>query len=209
VTDQENAVAAGLILGEGLVLQPWDDDLLRAMARWSERGFPYNAFDLGFLRDPARCAEFTAGLRNDARHLHFAAIEAGQPVGRVSVNLEDPEGLYLWGVHVPPEHEGRGVCRRMLTALIDWLAVDQPNKSLVLAANTFAERALRAYGALGFAPAETRWLYDSALAEALSRLPPDRREPVAGHVRFLHGRWEVRTYLMRRPSGPAANRSRP
>ena len=208
MTNDERAAEPGTIPGEGLVLQPWNDDILHAMASWGERGFPYNAFDMGFLRDPDRFAEFTASLRNDARHLHFAAIEAGEPVGRVSVNLEDPAGLYLWGVHVPPEHEGRGVCRRMLAALIAWLAVRYPNRGLVLSANTFAERALRLYRALGFAAVETRWLYDRALAEALALVPPNQRGPVSGHVRFHYGRWEVRTYLMRRPSGPPVVGSR-
>ena len=201
MTHHDRTVEAASIPGEGLVLRLWNDDLLRAMAHWGERGFPYHAFDMGFLRDPARFAEFTSQLRNDARHIHFAAIESGTPVGRVSVNFQDPAGLYLWGVHVPPEHEGRGVCRRMLTALIAWLTVEHPNRGLVLSVNTFAARALRAYIALGFAPAETRWLHDSALADALAVLPPDRRGPVAGHVRFRHDRWEVRTFLMRRPPG--------
>ena len=142
----------GGIEGEGLTLVPWNGELLRGMANWRERGFPYGAFDMGFLRDPARFAEFSARVRNDTRHVHFAAVEGDAPVGRVSVNLQDPAGLYLWGVHVPPEHEGQGVCRRMLTALIAWLAVERPNEGLVLSANTFAERALRAYLALGFVP---------------------------------------------------------
>jgi len=209
VTIRESPDGSGCIPGEGLTLVRWNDELLRVMANWSERGFPYHAFDLGFLRDPARFAEFTLRASNDTRHLHFAAIEAGEPIGRVSINLEDPAGLYLWGVHVPPEHEGRGVCRRMLAALIGWLAIEHPNQGLVLSANTFAERALRAYLALGFATAETRWLFDSALAEALSELPPGQRGPVSGHVRFQHGRWEVRTYLMRRPSGPVVSGASP
>ncbi len=192
------------IAGEGLVLRSWDDELLRAMAHWGERGFPYGAFDMGFLRDPARFAEFKTRLRDDGRHVHFAAIEENQPVGRVSVNLEDPVGLYIWGVHVPPEHEGRGVCRRMLAALIGWLAAERPDRDLVLSVNTFADRALRAYRGLGFAPAETRWLFDSVLDEALPLLSLDRREVVSDHVRLRNNRWEVRTFLMRRPASAPA-----
>lgn len=191
------------IPGNGLVLRPWDEATLRAMAAWGERGSPFSAFDMGFLRDPARLAEFTARIESDDRHLHFAAWEGESVVGRVSVNLRDPAGIYLWGVHVPPEHEGRGVCTRMLAALLQWLDARDGGSELVLTANTFADRARGIYERFGFVPVDTRWQYDAALDEELRRLPPDERRGLTGHIRFHNGRWEVRTYLMRRPKpGP-------
>jgi RimJ/RimL family protein N-acetyltransferase len=186
--------------GDGLVLRPWDEDALLAMAEWGERGFPYNAFDMGFLREPRRLEALLSWVRDEKSHLHFAAWEGGRVVGRVSVNLVDEAGLYLWAVHVPPEHEGRGVCRRMLTALMDWLAAEHPGRDFVLSSNTFAERAHRAYFALGFEIDEVRWQYDRALAEAVWRVSHEERETIAEHLRFHNGRWEVRTHIMRRPS---------
>lgn len=191
-----------LIQGDGLVLRPWDQEALRQMATWGARGFPYNAFDMGYLRDPQRAAATLAWTNQERTHRHFVAGEGDAAVGRVSVNLRDPAGLYLWGVHVPPEHEGRGICRRMLAALMAWLEREHPGPGFVLTTNTFAERAHRAYFALGFEITETRWQYDRALAEALWKVPAEEREPIAGHVRFHAGRWEVRTYLMRRPAAP-------
>src|SRR5688572_10723811 len=42
--------------GHGLELRPWSAGLVAQMAQWGERGFPYQSFDLGYLRDPARAA---------------------------------------------------------------------------------------------------------------------------------------------------------
>lgn len=192
------------IVGDGLELRPWDGDLLAQLAAWSERGFPYHAFDLGHLRDPMRARAELRRARADGPHRHFVACEGETAVGRVSVNLQDRAGLYLWAVHVPPEHEGRGVCRRMVAALIDWLEAEYPGPEFVLTTNTFAERALRAYEALGFQITETRWHYDRTLAERLWRVSRDRRQTIREHLRFHNGRWEVRTHLMKRPQGRAA-----
>ena len=186
------------IAGEGLELRPWDEDLLPQLAAWSERGFPYHAFDLGHLRDPMRARAELRRARAAGPHRHFVACEGETAVGRVSVNLRDRAGLYIWGVHVPPEHEGRGVCRRMMTALIDWLDAEHPGPDLVLTVNAYAERACRAYAALGFRVTETRWHYDRTLAERLWRVPRDRRQAIKEHLRFHNSRWEVRIHLMKR-----------
>ncbi len=186
----------------GLELRLWDRTTISQMGRWGERGFPYNAFDMGYLQDPSRAAATEAWVREPSPHLHFVALEGDVAVGRVSVNLKDEAGLYLWAVHVPPEHGGRGVCRRMLAALMEWLEVQFAGDSeFVLTTNTFAEPAHRAYRALGFRVVETRWHYDSAIAEQLWKVSAEEREPVSKHIRFHSGRWEVRTHVMKRPRG--------
>lgn len=200
VAGAEAGIEALLIPGNGLSLRPWDTATLRQMAAWDERGFPDSAFDMGFLREPARMAEFLDWLVRDERHLHLAAFEADRAVGRVSVNMRDPAGIYIWGVHVPPGHGGRGVCTRMLEALLAWLDARDGGSELVLSVNSFAHHARRIYERLGFLPAETRWQFDPALDAALRRLAPAQRSQVDGHVRFQRGRWEVRTTLMRRPA---------
>jgi len=187
--------------GEGLVLRPWDEDLARQMAGWSLRGFPYHAFDLGHLNDPVRRAAAVAGCREEGPHRHFVAVEDGTAVGRVSVNLRDVTGSYLWAVHVPPEHEGRAVCRRMLAVLMRWLEVAHPRASFVLTANAFNEHARRAYEALGFRESETRWHFDKEIAEALWRVTPAQREPLQRYIRFQSGRWQVKTHILRREPG--------
>ncbi len=189
------------IAGDGLELRPWDEGLLAQLAQWGERGFPFHAFDLGHLRDPVRAQAELRRAREAGPHRHFVACEGDTAVGRVSVNLHDRAGLYLWAVHVPPEHEGRGVCRRMMAALIDWLEREHPGPDFVLTTNTFAERAHRAYQALGFKVAETRWHYDRPLAEQLWRVPRPQRKAIEAHLRFHNGRWEVRTHLMSLPQG--------
>jgi len=189
------------IEGEGLVLRPWDEELVAQMARWGERGFPYHAFDLGYLRDPEAARAALERARAPRPHRHFVACEGRTAVGRVSVNLEDPAGLYLWAVHVPPEHEGRGVCRRMLAVLMRWLEAEVPGRSFVLTANSFAERAQRAYRALGFRVESVRWQFDRDLAAGLWRASPEERRALEGHVRFAHGQWEVRVLVMRREPG--------
>ncbi len=188
-----------VIAGDGLELRPWDAGLVGQMAQWGERGFPYHAFDLGHLRDAERARTELRRALEAGPHRHFVACEDGVAVGRVSVNLHDRAGIYLWAVHVPPEHEGRGVCRRMLATLLDWLKVEHPGPDFVLTSNTFAERAHRAYFALGFRIVETRWHYDKALAEELWRVPRPQRRLVEQHLRFQNRRWEVRTHLMARP----------
>lgn len=190
------------IAGGGLVLRPWDEGLVRQMANWGERGFPYHAFDMGYLRDHAR-AEATLRWARDkgGAHRHFVACEGDTAVGRVSVNLQDVSGLYIWAVHVPPEHEGRGVCRRMLGALMTWLEKEYPGPDFVLTSNSFAGHAHRAYRALGFQVVETRWHHDREIADMLWRVSPEEREPIARHIRFQGGRWEVRTYVMLRTPG--------
>ncbi len=187
-----------VITGEQLELRPWDEGLIGQMAFWGERGFPFHAFDLGYLKDPQRAKAMLAWATEDGPHRHFVACEGETAVGRVSVNLRDESGLYLWAVHVPPEHEGRGVCRRMLAALMTWLEVEYPGPDFVLSSNTFAEHAHRAYFALGFRIVETRWHFDREIAEALWQAPPALREPLQAHLRLQSGRWEVRTHVMRR-----------
>lgn len=187
--------------GYGLVLRPWDPDLVAQMAGWGLRGFPYHPFDLGHLRDPVSAAAALARVHSPGPHRHFVAVEGEAAVGRVSVNLRDAAGLYLWAVHVPPEHEGRGVARRMLATVMEWLEVEYPHTDFVLTANTFAERAHRAYFALGFTIAETRWHFDREIAEELWKVTAERRAPVLEHLRFVGGQWQVRTHLMRRQAG--------
>ena len=198
------------IPGEGLVLQPWDAGLVRAAGHWREHGFPYHAFDLPHLRTPAGVKAMLESARAPGPHRHFVAVADGIPVGRTSVNLRDVAGLYLWGVHVPPEHEGNAVCRRMLAALMRWLEPLYPGRPFVLNTNAFAEHAHRAYFALGFEMAATRWHYDRDLAERLWTVTRDERRTVSPYIRFHGGRWEVRTYtLVREPGVPMHTGSAP
>ena len=185
----------------GLVLSRWTEEIAEQMGQWGERGFPYHPFDLGYLRDPSRRRLAVDRALAEGPHRHFVALEGEVPVGRVSVNLRDPAGLYLWSVHVPPEHEGRGVCRRMLAVLMEWLEVEYQRNDFVLTSNAFAERAHRAYFALGFAIAETRWHFDPEIAEALWSVDPALRSPIMEHIRYANGQWQVRTHLMRRTPG--------
>ncbi|MBK6317668.1 MAG: GNAT family N-acetyltransferase [Dehalococcoidia bacterium] len=187
--------------GEGLALRPWDEDLAEQMGNWGVRGFPYHAFDLLHLKDPVKRALTVESCREEGPHRHFVAVEDGVAVGRVSVNLRDPTGSYIWAVHVPPEHEGRAVCRRMLAVLMRWLEVEHPRPSFALTANAFNEHAHRAYGALGFEVAETRWNYDREIAEALWRVTPKQREPVQRLIRFQNGRWQTKVHIFRRQPG--------
>lgn len=196
-----SALYPSVIPGEGLDLRPWDEDLVQQMARWQEYGFPYHAFDLGALRDPVRARNELRRAHQPGPHRHFVAVEGETAVGRVSVNLHDESGLYLWSVHVPPEHQGRGVCRRMLASLMTWLEAQYSGQDFVLTSNSFAERAHHAYFALGFRIVESRWHFDREIAQKLWRVSPQEREPVASHIRFQSGRWEVRTHVMRRPRG--------
>ncbi len=189
------------IEGEGLQLRPWDEGLIAQMAGWREYGFPYHAFDLAHLRDPQKAAAALAWATEPGPHRHFVVCEGDTAVGRVSVNLKDVSGLYIWAVHVPPEHAGLGVCRRMLAALMRALEVEFPGEDFVLSSNTFAEHAHRAYQALGFAVIETRWHFDREIAERLWKVSPAEREPIARHIRFHGGRWEVRTHVLKRPHG--------
>ncbi len=189
------------ITGEGLVLVPWDANLVRQMARWGAHGFPYHAFDLLFLSDRRRAAAKLSLMREAGKHLNFVACEEGVAVGRASVNLHDNEGLYIWSVHVPPEHEGRGVCRRMMAVLMRWLEQEYPGREFVLTSNAFAVHAHRAYAALGFSITDTRWQFDRDVALELWRGPVERRESIAHHVRFANGRWETRSLLFRRRPG--------
>jgi ribosomal protein S18 acetylase RimI-like enzyme len=189
------------IPGDGLVLRPWTMPLVRQMAEWEEHGFPYHAFDLAHLADPMQAAMALARAQEEGKHRHFVACEAGTAVGRVAVNLDDEAGLYLWAVHVPPEHAGRGVARRMLAALMTWLEGEYPGRDFVLTSNGFAENAHRTYRALGFEVAETRWHYDKELAAKLWRVSAKEREPVARYLRFQSGRWQVRAYIFRRKAG--------
>ncbi len=190
------------IEGFGLELRPWDEGLVRQMAGWDERGFPFHAFDMGHLKDPARAAAALKFAHEPGPHRHYIACEDGVAVGRGSVNLQDQSGLYLWAVHVPPEHEGRGVCRRMLAALMTGLEGERPHgPDFVLSSNTFAEHAHRAYFALGFEVVETRWHFDKEIAERLWRVEPSAREPISRHIRFNAGRWQVRTHVMKRRRG--------
>jgi RimJ/RimL family protein N-acetyltransferase len=194
---QARPVASGL----GLELRPWDRGLVAQMAAWGEHGFPYSAFDLAHLADRQRAQATLERMRQRRPHLHFVACEDGVAVGRASVNLEDKAGLYLWSVHVPPEHEGRGICRRMLAVFMRWLEAEYPGRDFVLTSNTFATRAHRAYEALGFAIVETRWQYDRELASELLKRPPEDRTAIAEHIRWFSGRWEVRAHVFARKAG--------
>lgn len=196
------ATSVAPIEGFGLELRPWDVDLVRQMATWGERGFPYHAFDMGHLKDPARASAALQFALEGGLHRHYVACEDGVAVGRASINLQDSSGFYIWAVHVPPEHEGRGVCRRMLAALMTSLESQRPyGPDFVLTSNTFAEHAHRAYQALGFEVVETRWHFDKELAERLWKVGPAEREPIARHIRFNAGRWQVRTHVMKRRRG--------
>lgn len=190
-----------MLHGEGLLLRAWDASTICAAAAWGRHPFPYHGFNLDHLLDPPRAAAMLQTLTNPGTHLHFVAIEGGVPVGRVSVNLGDRSGLYLWGVHVPPEHEGRAVCRRMLAVLLRWLERTQPGRDFTLNSSGFAEHAHRAYFALGFRITETAWHYDRDISEAMWRASQPEREAIRRHLRFVHGRWEVRTFVMRRDRG--------
>ncbi|HKS91205.1 MAG TPA: GNAT family N-acetyltransferase [Tepidiformaceae bacterium] len=189
------------IHGEHLILRPWDRNLVAQMARWGERGFPYHAFDLGNLRDPEQAEKMLHWAHEPGHHRHFVAVEDGVAVGRVSVNLKDTSGLYLWSVHVPPEHEGQAVCRRMLAVLMRWLERTYPTRDFILSSNSFAEHAHRAYRALGFEVIETRWHHDKELAEELWQRTPNERAEIGDQVRFENGRWEVRAHIFRRKRG--------
>lgn len=190
------------IEGFGLELRPWDAELVRQMAAWGERGFPFHAFDMGHLRDPAQAEAALLVAQQKSPHHHYVACEDGRAVGRVSVNLQDLSGLYIWAVHVPPEHAGRGVCRRMLAALMSHLEAALPAApEFILSSNTFAEPAHRAYRALGFEVVETRWHFDKEIAERLWKVGPVQREPIGRHIRFHSGRWQVRTWVFKRRRG--------
>jgi len=194
-------VQPAAIPGRGLELRPWDREGVRQLSLWGERGFPYHAFDLSHLRDPKEARAMLARIEAPSQHLHFIAYAGQAAVGRVSVNLADQSGLYLWGVHVPPEASGAGVCRRMLATLMVWLEEACPGRDFVLTTNAFATHAHRAYAAVGFHRTEVRWHFDRELALALWDSPPSQREPIARFIRFHNGRWEVRAHIMRRRPG--------
>ncbi len=187
--------------GEGLSLRPWDDGLAAQMAAWAVRGFPFHAFDLGHLVDPVKRASAVQTCREDTIHRHFVAVQDGIAVGRVSVNSRDFAGCYFWAVHVPPDHEGKAVCRRMLAVLMRHLEAHEPRPSFLLTSNAFNDHAHRAYEALGFKVSETRWHYDREIANLLWRVTPKEREPLQRHLRFQSGRWQVRTHIFRREPG--------
>jgi RimJ/RimL family protein N-acetyltransferase len=194
---QPRPIASGL----GIELRYWDRALVDQIARWGTHGFPYSAFDMNYLRDRNRAKSTLERMRDRSQHLHFVACEEGAAVGRLSVNMLDRSGLYIWAVHVPPEHEGRAVARRMLAVLLSYLEAERPGRDFTLTSNAFATRAHRAYRYLGFEAVETRWQFDRELAQDLLRLPPEAREPVAQDVRFVFGRWEVKTLVFRRKAG--------
>lgn len=184
------------IKGEGLELCVWDRQLLEQLASWGERGFPYGAFDLGYLRNRKEAEVALNFVLNGTKHLHFIACEDSVAVGRVSVNLEDPAGLYIWAVHVPPEHARRRVAYRMLTVLIKWLEGKYPNQEIVLTVNAFANHAHRLYLLLGFNVRDTLWRFDPRLNEEIYQVSVNRRRVLEDTVRFVNNRWEVMTYLM-------------
>ena len=128
--------------------------------------------------------------------MHFVACEDSVAVGRVSVNLEDPAGLYIWSVHVPPEHARRRVAYRMLTVLIKWLEGKYPNQEIVLTVNAFANHARRLYLSLGFTVRDTLWRFDQKLNEEIYQVSESSRHDLGDTVRLKNSRWEVMTYLM-------------
>ena len=156
---------------------------------------------MGHLRDPERASEAVARAHREGPHRYFAATEDGVAVGRVCVNIRDAAGLYLWSVHVPPEHEGRGIGRRMVATLIEWLEEEYPGSEFALTANSFAGKAHSVYRSLGFTVAEIRWHYDRDISELLWKTDSERRKQVLGHIRHFAGQWQVRTYLMKRRPG--------
>ncbi len=187
------------IEGDGLVLRPWDENLVRQLGAWTSRGFPYHAFDTAYLADPVRARAALTRHRAPGPHRHFIACEGETAVGRISVNLRDQAGIYFWGVHVPEEYGRRGVCRRMLSALVAWLEARYPaGPGFVLSTNAFATHAHRAYRAVGFEISETRWHYDKQLADELWRVPLERRSQISPFIRYHNGQWEVRIHIMRR-----------
>ncbi len=188
-----------ILSGEGLELRPWDEDLVRQMGRWSAHGFPYHAFDLVHLRDRRRASAALASVREATVHRHYVACEDGRAVGRFSVNLDDPGGMYFWAVHVPPEHQGRHVCQRMMGVAIRAMEAEKPARDFVLTSHAFALRAHAAYFRLGFHIAETRWLFDQEIARELWKVGHDLREPIAPFTRMRNGRWEVQSFVMTRP----------
>lgn len=197
--------------GLGLDIRPWDEDLVAQMARWGRHEFPYSPFNLDGLADPEAAAARLKAVRESTTHHHYIACEGSSPVGRMAVNGWDSLGLYLWGVHVPPEYEGRGVCRRMLAVVMTHLEGSFPrNADFVLTSHAFAHHAHRAYEALGFRAVETRWARDAALSTELLKLAPPERAPWDKYLRFNGGTWEVRSYLFRRKRGaPMATSHRP
>ena len=191
------------LCGQGLVLRPWDDGLVREMAAWGAHGFPYHAFDLTYLRDRFRAQLTLRKMQEAGPHLHFVAMEGGRAVARASVNPDDAAGVYLWSVHVPPEFEGNGLCRRMLATIMTWLESEVPGRPFVLTSNSFASHAHRAYAALGFSITETRWHFDVDVARELWKASEEVRQTLTGHTRFVNGRWEVRAHVFsRRPGTP-------
>ncbi len=183
--------------GEGLELRPWDEGLALQMAQWGERGFPYAGFNLGYLKNAVSRAETLAFVHAQDQHRHFVGCREGIAVGRVSVNVEDRAGCYLWAVHVPPEREGQGIARAMLRVVCGWLRETYPEREVLLTTNSFAERAHRTYEAVGFEVVETRWQGDTALSGALLTLTHEERQPIESHIRFRNGRWEVRVDVMK------------
>jgi RimJ/RimL family protein N-acetyltransferase len=196
----------GEIKGFGLTLRPWDEDLIRQAAKWGTHGFPYAAFDLAAqLKDRYKAQLYLRRMLETDPHLHFVATVEGRAIGRLSVNVKDASGLYIWSVHVPPEYEGRGVCRRMMACLMTWLEREIPGRQFVLTTNTFATHAHRAYEALGFKRGEERWQFDQEIARELWKAPDRARQALTGHTRFCNGRWEVRAFVMtRQPGTPMA-----
>ena len=71
------ATSAGAIEGYGLELRPWDADLVRQMAGWGERGFPFHAFDLGHLRDQAKAEAALLFAHQKGPHQHYIAAKTG------------------------------------------------------------------------------------------------------------------------------------
>ena len=184
------------IKGAGLELRPWDRGLVKQLAAWGEHGFPYGAFDLGYLRDPKEAENALNFAIKGTKHLHFIACEDSLAVGRVSVNLQDPAGLYIWSVHVPPEHTRRRVAYRMLNVLIRWLVEKYPTKEIVLTVNAFAQHAYNLYLSLGFEMRDTLWRFDPKLNEEIKQASSDRRSVLKNRIRFINNRWEVMTYLL-------------
>jgi hypothetical protein len=97
----------------------------------------------------------------------------------------------------------------MLATLMLWCEATYPGRDFVLTTNLFASPAHKAYGALGFDVHETIWHFDTQLGQALWRADPAMRQLVGPYVRFVSGRWEVLTYLMRRKAGMPMRVERP
>ncbi len=129
-------------------------------------------FDLAWARIETAAGEF--GTPEDAVpifHLDFpnealrptrclfALDPAGVPVATVSLWTGDKLGPMLPRVHwvaTDPAHEGRGLCKALLTAAMDVSAREYPGVPVFLTTQTTSWPAVRLYRRFGFEPVPER-----------------------------------------------------